>query len=217
MKAAYLAFIDKLRAVMENDLPGVTAHAKMSPAHRRVNPEFLIPSASYKTAAVLALLFPDKEDGAPRIVLIERAHGLDVHARQISFPGGKQEAQEELSETALRETFEEIGILSSQVQIIGPLTSLFIPPSNFKVFPFLGILDDDPVFKINPTEVNRVLTPFLTHFLKLENVTSASVSSSLGSVNAPCYLVDEAMIWGATAMMMSEIIEIVKAAGSLAK
>ncbi|MBK7887526.1 MAG: CoA pyrophosphatase [Bacteroidetes bacterium] len=210
MKFNYADFIASLSARINTSLPGMDAHVKMAPMHRKSVRDYLSEVHTYRTAAVLALLFPDNKTGSPRIVLMERAGGGDVHAHQISFPGGKQEPDEELADTALRESFEELGIASQEVNLIGLLTSLYIPPSGFLVHPFIGFLHQDPVFTINPAEVKRVITPSLEQLCNGENLRSGSFRSSQGIVvKAPCYELEDVVIWGATAMMISEIVEVV--------
>jgi len=210
MHKSYSEFITSLSSRLLSSLPGMDAHRKMAPMHRKSVKDYLSEVKSYKTAAVLALIFPDKENGSPRIILMERAGGGDVHANQISFPGGKQEPGEALSDTALRESFEELGIAPQEVKLMGPLTSLYIPPSGFLVQPFLGYLQQDPVFNINPSEVQRVFTPALDHLTDAGNLRTGSFMSSQGiPVEAPCFQLEDVVIWGATAMMISEIVELV--------
>lgn len=205
-------FIDALTSRVQSSLPGVEAQLKMAPEHRKTAEELLAETSDYKIAAVLALLFPDQRDGRPRIVLMERAGGAGIHANQISFPGGKMEPGETLKDTALRESFEELGILPDQVQLIGPLTTLYIPPSKFYVHPFMGYLHHPPEFNINASEVKKVITPALETFLDPDNRKSGLFRSGSGKVvDAPYYQMEELIIWGATAMMMSEIVELVTA------
>ncbi len=210
MEFDYPDFIAALSSRVNTSLPGMDAHGKMAPLHRKSVKDYLSEVKTYRTAAVLALIFPDNETRLPRIILMERAGGGDVHAHQISFPGGKQEPDEELAYTALRETFEELGIPPQEVNLIGPLTSLYIPPSGFLVHPFLGFLHQEPVFTINPFEVKSVFSPSLEQLCDKENLHSGRFRSSQGmEVEAPCFQLEDVVIWGATAMMISEIVEVV--------
>ena len=167
-------------------------------------------NAGYRTAAVLALIVPDPINSNPRIVLIERSEGPVSHSGQISFPGGKREGDEDLLATALREANEELGIQANQVSLLGGLTSLYIPPSNFLVHPFLGYMSEIPEFILSETEVKRVLLLPVLSFLDQENISNEIFKSSNGtSVEAPTYRIDDVTIWGATAMMIAEISSLI--------
>ena len=191
---------------ISSGLPGESAQLKMAPAHRLSSAEY-VRIQLHRTGCVLALLFPEKLTGEAKIVLIHRTSSDSVHGGQISFPGGKQEEQDaSLLHTALRETEEEIGVISSTVKIIGALTELYIPPSNFLVHPFIGYVEEEPVFIPSEREVNKIITPFLNFFSNPENVHREKFASARGfEVDAPYYALNEYKIWGATAMMISEI------------
>jgi 8-oxo-dGTP pyrophosphatase MutT (NUDIX family) len=203
-KLTFDSWIEKLSARMEQGLPGEAAHCLMMPAHRKQMPA---PEASgFRTAAVLALIVPDEKNFAPRIILIERSEGPVSHSGQISFPGGKREGDEDLLATALREANEELGIPADQVVLLGNLTSLYIPPSNFMVHPFLGYMNKIPDFVLSESEVKRVLLPLADDFLDEKNISLEIFKSTSGvSVHAPSYKIEDVSIWGATAMMIAEI------------
>jgi len=200
--------VESIRKNSLNELPGVATHQTMAPMHRFPASYYLDRENDYRTACVLALLFPDPKTSLTRITLIERSGGNFVHANQISFPGGKIE-NDDLSneETALRETFEEIGVAKEEIEILSKLTSLYIPPSKFLVYPFIGITRVTPEFILSQDEVVKVLTPYLSDFLEEGNLMEGEFSSSLGNtVSAPYYFIEERKIWGATAMIISELL-----------
>jgi 8-oxo-dGTP pyrophosphatase MutT (NUDIX family) len=147
--------IQKIKTNLQSPLPGKAAQDKMSHAIRKHATN--IPDDA-RTACVLALLYPKKEGW--HIAFIERqsSHPDDKHGGQISFPGGMQESSDpSLEYTALREAYEEIGIPMKAVKVLGPTTPLYIPVSNFQVFPFVGYLDATPIFEAQPSEVRSIL------------------------------------------------------------
>ncbi len=200
--------VESIRKKSINELPGLVAHQLMAPMHRFPASYYLEREKEYRTACVLALLFPDPKTNLTRITLIERTGGNFVHANQISFPGGKIENDDASNEdAALRETFEEIGVPKAEIEILSKLSSLYIPPSKFLVHPFIGITLNVPEFILSKDEVVSVLTPYLSMFLDENNILNGEFSSARGNVvNAPYYFIEEKKIWGATAMMISELI-----------
>lgn len=201
-------FISRLGEVDFKALPGDVAQLKMAPRHRKSAVEYLRASREYRTAAVLALVVPGIGRAAS-LVLIERTGGSHVHAAQYSFPGGKQEAGESLADTALREAQEEIGVSPDQVEIVGALTELYIPPSNFLVYPFLAVCHDRPFYQLSEAEVQRVCEVPIGDLMSADAVQEGFFRSSAGQeVHAPFFSWEDVKIWGATAMMISEIIEL---------
>lgn len=201
-------FISRIEKVDFNALPGDTAQLKMAPRHRKTAAEYLSTGPNFRTAAVLALVVPGP-DRTASLVLIERTGGAHIHAAQYSFPGGKQEPGESLVDTALREAREEIGVRPGQVEIMGALTQLFIPPSNFLVHPFLAVSPERPSYLLSEAEVQRVCEIPLGDLMAATAVQEGVFRSSGGQeLQAPCFLWRDVKVWGATAMMISEIIEI---------
>ena len=122
-----------------------------------------------KKAAVMMLFYP--KDTQTHLVLIQRNTYPGVHSSQIAFPGGKVELEDEtLSHTALRETHEEIGIVPNQIQVVRAFSEVYIPPSNFMVYPFLGLSQNELTFNPDPEEVAGIIELPLVHFLDENNV-----------------------------------------------
>lgn len=211
MDSLFTAFVSKLSDLDTVSLPGDNAHQLLAPMHRKPAGDYLKERNDYKVAAVMAAFVPLKEGDDAGIMLIERTGGKDVHASQISFPGGKQENGEELSDTAKREMEEEVGVAKESINVLFPLTPLFIPPSNFLVHPYLGYLHSLPPLKLSEAEVKRVHLFSVYEFLNPENVFEGTFGSARGyEVKAPFYKIGDVVIWGATAMMLSEIAELIR-------
>jgi 8-oxo-dGTP pyrophosphatase MutT (NUDIX family) len=204
--------IEQIKQALNNDLPGANAHRVMAPGHRKPASEYLKEVNSYKTGCVMALLFPS-ETGEATLVLMERtgAEG-DVHSHQVSFPGGKvDEGDEGYLMTALREVHEEVGVSSAEINVLGALTELYIPPSNFLVFPFVGYVTQRPEYNLSVDEVKNILEVPLSFFLQQENRKEDTFSSARGyEVKAPYYDYSGVKIWGATAMMIAELVALIE-------
>ena len=201
--------IDQLKHKFTPPLPGKPAQYKMAHAIRRNYPS---PPEDARIACVLALLYPRKDD--MHIVLIERKSNNknDRHSGQISFPGGKYEDSDgTYVRGALREAEEEVGIHSSDVKVIGQLTDLYIPVSNFIVYPFVGYMDYTPDFVPQPTEVNSILEIPLSHLGNPKTIeyTDLKLSPQITLKKVPYYNVHGHIVWGATAMILSEFLEVV--------
>ena len=150
-------------------------------------------------AAVLVPLFGHPDD--PGLVFTERRH-----AGEISFPGGRRDtADEPLLETALREAQEEIGLTTDQVEIVGALPPIGTFVTNFKVFPFVGLIGDGLAFEPNPSEVETVLA------FRLEQLREGFAMRRLVRrgvpIRTPTYLIGEHLIWGATARILGELLQ----------
>ncbi len=200
-------FIQLQEKIKNLPLPGVDAQLKMAPIKRLLElKQQAISHQSYKIAAVMALFYPNL-DHQTCLALILRKPSKDVHSGQVSFPGGKIETQDQsYLETALRETEEEIGIPKNKVQIIRSLTEIYIPPSNFLVYPFMGFLHEYSTFVEQPTEVAEIIEIKVSHFLDDKVVTVQQVAASYGTyIETPAFYINNHVIWGATAMMLNEI------------
>lgn len=205
-------FIQTLRERFAAPLPGREAQYKMAFAHRVEElQKRLSPPDNAKKGCVLLSLW--EEDGEWRTALIRRTENpRDRHSGQISFPGGRHdEGDATLAYTALREAQEEIGIAPDQVEILGSLTELYIPVSNFSVFPFVGVLSAPPVFQLQPGEVEQVFTPTLPYFQHPDTVRTADVmvGGQLLVREVPCFMLEDRPVWGATAMILSEFLALI--------
>jgi len=186
-------------------LGGLAAQFTLAPALRLGYDAAMIQANRPKKAAVLALFYPDEKQNT-RFVLTERASYKGTHSAQISFPGGKIEQGDlNLEHTAKRETFEEIGIPHSEIQIIRELTDVYIPPSNFLATPFLGYTLQKPAFKTN-REVASTIEVLLDDLLNEQSISSIEITTSyMKKVKVPCFKLNDYIVWGATAMMLAEI------------
>lgn len=191
-------------------LPGETAHRKLAPLIRleelsKIN----ITERNPHKAGVMAVFYPGN-DLETLLVLILRKTYPGVHSNQIGLPGGRAEkADKDLRETALRETEEEVGIPQSEIRVIRELSKLYIPPSNFWVQPFLGILEKTPILVPQEAEVEDILEVRLSDFLDDKNVITENLSTSYAkNIEVPAYMLNGHIVWGATGMMLSEIREL---------
>jgi 8-oxo-dGTP pyrophosphatase MutT (NUDIX family) len=206
-------FLKSVVKIEKIPLPGELSQLKMSPPFRKklieIQKDKII---NAKQSAVMALFYPD-EANMTRFVLILRKTYKGVHSAQVGFPGGKLEPNETNKEAALRETFEEVGVNPSKIKVLKALTELYIPPSNFFVHPFLGICNEQPIFVKQESEVEAVLEVSLDSLLKEENGVTKSVSTPFEvNVEVPAYLLNSHLVWGATAMILSEVKDLLKAA-----
>jgi len=193
-------------------LPGEASQLKMVPPFRQELVKKQGDNIKYaKQSAVLALLYPDSKKEA-HIVLILRKTYKGVHSAQIGFPGGKVEDQDKsLQETALREAEEEVGVIANDVKILKKLTQVYIPPSNFYVSPFLGICSRTPQFIKQESEVEDILEVKLNDLLDDKNLINKTISTSYKvDVEVPAILLNGHVVWGATAMMLSELKDLLK-------
>lgn len=197
-------FSKSLKHRLALPLPGREAQLKMAHAERRLNlSRYKIPQDA-RWGSVLILLYED--DGTIKFPLILRADYDGVHSGQIALPGGKYESPDlDLQATALRESQEEIGIRQSDVSIIGKLTELYIPPSNFLVHPYIGTISYKPMFIPDTSEVARIIELDLDTLMDENNLGDKEIKLSSGlTIRTPVFHFQEETVWGATAMMLSE-------------
>lgn len=188
-----------------NSLPGEEAQFELSPLGRPNKAKALKAAKDIKESAVLLHLFPI--EGKSYLSLILRNTYPGVHSGQIGFPGGKKEEKDaDFLETALRETEEELGLKRSNLETVGHLSDLFIPPSNFLVQPFIAFSSSTPNFKPDPREVQKHISFPVEHLMDDKNTFETSVLTSFKNmkIQTKAIAFEEHIIWGATAMMLSE-------------
>lgn len=195
-------------------LPGKSAHLLMAPDHR-VNSLTLEqePPANSINSAVLVLLIPSLNEW--EVVLIKRNIYNGIHSGQISFPGGKCDADDpDITHTACREAFEELGIDRKDIKIIGQLSRLYVPPSNYTIYPVLAISSNRGEYKPDPREVAGYIHVPLSCF-DPSLIKRSKVQAGPGEwIEAPSYVIDEHIIWGATAMIIAELYQVAAAEAS---
>lgn len=204
-------FLQYVPQILQTSLPGREAHYKMAPAERMsIFKNVPAKDTIHKNAGVLILLYP--KNGITHLVLIVRNIYEGIHSAQISFPGGKFElADQNYANTALRETQEEIGVAMDCVEILKEFTQLYIQPSNFMVHPFLGICNEELLFIPDPSEVSEIIELPLSLFLDDKIMVSVTLSTSYAdNIEVPAFAIDQHIVWGATAMMLSELKEVLK-------
>ncbi|MBK9564396.1 MAG: CoA pyrophosphatase [Saprospiraceae bacterium] len=201
-------FIHRLEKRLYNDLPGEQYQNMMAPVGSE---KYRVVAPDHKVACVLALLFP--KDDEWHICFIERSsqHPEDKHAGQISFPGGKfDENDYSFEDCALRETYEEIGVPPDNIGILGGLTPLYVYVSNFLVHPFVGFTSEYPDFKPQISEVSNIIELPLSHLMKEKNKGKTDIEiRNITLPDTPYYNVCDKKMWGATAMIVSELEQII--------
>jgi 8-oxo-dGTP pyrophosphatase MutT (NUDIX family) len=194
---------DELRAALQKPLPGIAAQIRLAPrAAYRVESLRAAPPAEARAAGVLLLLYPANR--AWHFPLMKRAEDGLVHSGQISLPGGSQEPGESLRETALREACEEIGAACAEVEVLGQLSPIYIPPSNFLVTPTVGCVDRRPDFRCDPREVDELIEVPLSTLFDRDVVKREPWVLRGATVEVPFYQIGPHKVWGATAMILSE-------------
>jgi len=204
----FLQYVPNLIPV---ELPAVAAHIKMAPKERieaLKNPDLKIENP--RIAAVMMLFYP--KDGKTHLVLIVRNAYNGVHSSQIAFPGGKYETNDsDYQQTALRETHEEIGVSPEKIEVVKHFTPMYIPPSNFLVHPFLGIAKEELLFYPDVREVADIIELPLSVFLDDEIIVEATLSTSYANnILVPAFNIQNHIVWGATAMILSELRDVLK-------
>lgn len=197
-------------AIASKKLPGEEAQFSMSPVTRKIQEAYGRSTTIARKSAVLILIYTI--DGTPYISMIKRPVDNTVHSGQVSFPGGKVEEEDKsIADTALREAFEEVGINKNKVVVLGQLTKLFIPPSNFDVYPIVGYSNERPDFIVSKDEVDKLLEVRISDLLNAVNFKYKPIRHRDGNeFVVPCYFVKNEVIWGASAMILSEFLSIIK-------
>ena len=199
--ASFINFDHVTAALALDDFDSAEARQRMAPVPRGWQKRDRPPTP----AAVMILIFADAP-GRLNLVLTLRNTELRGHSGQVSFPGGRQDPEDaSLTVTALRETCEEIGIHSDALQVLGELPRFYIPTSHFDVFPTVGRCDGQPAFSPNPAEVADVFCFGLDELLApaYKHIEERRIDGI--NVRIPYYAVQGHKVWGATAIMLSEL------------
>ncbi len=202
MNKSYPQYISK---ILKRDLPGVRSHMKLIPPGRELTVKEEHQNL-IKYSSVLFLLFPI--DGKIYTCLTKRNAKMKSHPGQISFPGGKIEAGETAIETALRESEEEVGIIPSEVEILGRLSELYVPVSKFSIAPFVGWIDHKPNFILNEEEAEKIILFPIEDFAKNPKLDEIELETVTGPLEVPYYAFENEIIWGATAMILTEFVDL---------
>ncbi|MGK7370623.1 MAG: NUDIX hydrolase [Candidatus Halalkalibacterium sp. M3_1C_030] len=200
-------FIEYLSNRLEKPLPGLNAQLRMAPTPLTDGPtrELKAPSDA-KRSGVLILLFPNEENRL-ELILTLRSRDID-HGGQISLPGGRSDEDESYVETALREAEEEVGINSGSVKILGMLSDLYVSHSNNLVKPVVGYLPEIPELTPNPAEVEEAFTVEVKSLAAKKNLTVENWDLQKYSYEVPYWDVHEVPLWGATAMILNELLDL---------
>jgi|SRR5690606_8000044 len=202
-------FLNNVPNMQEVDLPAKESHLKMAPVERAKMLELWDYSKlNPKKAGVLALFYPRKSE-THLVLIVRTAKGL--HASQVALPGGKFEEQDKyLSHTAVRETEEEIGIYQDKINLVTNLSEIYVPPSNFLVHPFIGHLDSEPKFIPQKDEVSQIIEISLKDFLNVRTTIHNIKASYSNFPGVPAYIIEDKIVWGATAMILSELKDVLQ-------
>jgi 8-oxo-dGTP pyrophosphatase MutT (NUDIX family) len=202
----------KLVQRLAHPLPGREAQFKMASSFR-VPQDYVPDTINAKISGVLIALYFD--NNTLRTILMKRPDYSGPHSGQVSFPGGKKElADKDIVATALREAQEEVALASEHVQVLGQLSELYVPASNFLVHPVIGVLSTTPILTADNREVAHILLPDVTQFFNTEKVGVKAIQINEGlTITAPFFDVEGHVVWGATAMILSELTQILSEVG----
>lgn len=199
---AFAQVVTRLRAALQQPLPGLDACMEMAPENRRHMRVEAARAQGCREGAVLILLYP--HDGDIHTLLTVRSSSLRTHSGQISLPGGRIDPGEDAPTTALRETYEELGIPPTTIEILGGLTQVYIPPSNYCLAPIVGTSTTRPTLQPNPDEVAAVIELPARHLVGAANRVIEEWIIEGEARRIPYFLFNEYKIWGATAIILSE-------------
>ncbi|MBV5342943.1 CoA pyrophosphatase [bacterium] len=208
--------VDKIKSLLTKPLPGLQSHLKMAPPTRKTQLEAAKEAMQFANkSAVMILLF--HEHDKLKVVFIRRSFYVGIHAGQMAFPGGRfEDSDETVEQTAFREIEEEIGVRRDKIELLGRISDIYVPPSNFLISVFVGYLSEKPVYKPDEREVAEVIEVDFDEFLQPENIDIKSfhVPSANHAITAPYYQTTHCDIWGASAMVVSELVDMLQNVGS---
>ena len=209
LKVDKIITLIKERVRVSNDLPGWNSHKKMAviPINSLTEKAF-IPPKDAKQASVGIIVF--KENNKLFFLLTKRTENVEHHKGQVSLPGGAIEENESAMDASLRETYEEIGIDSSTLRIIGQLSSLYTPVSYFNIHVFLWYANTKPDINIDNNEVEKVYKISFDELTDDNLVSHTPISKSGMKINVPAFHFNECICWGATAMILTELKDLIK-------
>lgn len=204
-------FIIAINKLVDLELSAMDSHRKMAPLERiKLLEEGHLNQPNARNAAVLMLFYPKNE--TTHLALILRNSYPGVHSSQIAFPGGKVELFDSgLEQTALRETHEEIGVSPDLITVLRSFTTVYIPPSNYLVHPFLGVSSTEITFTLQEDEVAGIIETPLQMLMDDSILVSKSIDTSYANkMQIPAFQIYDHTVWGATAMMLSELKDMLK-------
>ena len=202
---------EAIQSALKGPLPGLRAQARMAPIPRPLRPP--TPDHQPREGGVLVLLYPGEASGDLHLVLTRRTDTLGNHRGQISFPGGSVDPGDpSTTQTALREACEEIGVCRDDLCLLGDLTPLYIPPSDFCIHPHVAYLPRRPRLQPDPAEVAEVLEVPVAYFLDDRNVVEEEWVIGDERRWVPFFNVHGHKVWGATAMVLAEFVAVLRSA-----
>jgi len=207
-------FIDQLKADLLLELPGIDAHLKLAPEIRINDLKTLQQPTNALESAVLILLYPYQSKLHTVVILRNEYDG--THSGQISLPGGKVEKTDvDYKYTALREAQEEIGIIAADIEIIGQLSRFYVIPSNFNIYPFVAFCSYRPDFHPDPVEVKKIIEIDVFNEISYNKIKTQTLSfRNKFEIEAPGFEISGEFMWGATAMIFSELLHVLKSAAN---
>jgi len=207
--------IVRLREALRGPLPGLPVQMGMAPVPRPGTERILDPYLDCRRAGVLVLLYPCEAaagDAFDRLclVLTRRTDSVESHQGQISFPGGSMDPGESAEQAALREAAEELAVEPGRLEVLGPLSPLYIPPSGFCIYPVVAYAAERPAFVPNAAEVAEVLEVSLAHLCDPQTRAEEVWPIRGMDVRVPFYRVGPHKVWGATAMVLCELLTLIQ-------
>ena len=204
-------FLHRIKEEIRKGIPGESSHLKMSPINRISLKNKILLDANVKESAVAVILHINSENMI-EFLLIQRSTYDGKHSGQFAFPGGKRDFSDlSLEHTARREAFEEVGIQLLENNYIGELTEVYIPISNFSVLPIIYFHESLPKLTPNEREVAEIFSIKLSDLLNEESISTMRIKFSNGIIqsNIPCFKLNQQEVWGATALILNELRDLI--------